>query len=279
MKDARATSEHSSSGITVGILGPTTVAWDGHEVTLSSMSAVLALILAVAPGNVATSGEIQRKAWPEREPDDQTSARLRSAILAMRARFAAAVPGMPARAACPPYRAIVAGSAGYQLPAVETDGELFADLARRARLSLLHEDPRAAWRQTGDALRLWRGDPFADAGERSFAVEPALRLEQTRLAVELARCEAAILLGMHREVFPDLERLAVSWPGDFGITCLLVTALARCGRIGQAAEACFQALDYAHKHGLDDTAHRRLQFDALSGNIGRAGPPWRPGPG
>ncbi|HUC57062.1 MAG TPA: BTAD domain-containing putative transcriptional regulator [Streptosporangiaceae bacterium] len=276
MMDVRPANGHSGSGITVGILGPTVVAWEGHEVTLSSMGAVLALILAVAPGNIATSGDIQRKAWPEREPDGQTSARLRSAILAMRERFASAVPEMPPRAECPPYRAIVAGSAGYQLPAVETDADVFADLAGRARLSLMQDDARAAWGEAGDALRLWRGSPFADAGGRSFAVGPALRLEQARLAVEMARCEAAIMLGMHREIFPDLERLAAAWPGDFGITCLLVTALARCGRIGQAAEACCQALSHARQHGLDDSAHQQLQYDALSGSIPAAGPPWRP---
>ena len=276
MKDVRPLNGHSGTEITVGLLGPTVVAWDGHEVTLSSMSAVVVLILAVAPGNVATSGDIQRQAWPEREPDEQTAARLRSAVLAMRARFASAVPGMPARAACPPHRAIVAGTAGYHLPAVKTDAEVFAGLASQARLSLEQEDPWTAWQQASGALELWRGIPLGDSGSRSFAVVPALRLEQTRIAVEMARCEAALLLGLHREIFPDLERLAADWPGDFGITCLLVTALARCGRIGEAAEACYKALSHAQEHGLDDTACRQLQYDVLSGNVAGSGPPWRP---
>jgi DNA-binding SARP family transcriptional activator len=263
--------------IAVSILGPTVVSWDGHDVALSSTGAVLALILAVTPGNIAASGDIQRKAWPEREPDDKTAARLRSAILAMRSRFASAVPETPRRAACPPYRAVVAGSPGYQLPAVRTDADMFADLAEQARLSLQQEDPWTAWQQAGDALRLWRGIPLADANGRSFAVESAIRLEQAHLAVETARCEAAILLGLHREIFPDLDRLAAAWPGDFGVTCLLVTALARCGRTGQAADACYRALSHAHENGLDDTAHRQLQYDALRGNIPPTGPPWRPG--
>jgi hypothetical protein len=58
---------------------------------------------------------------------------------------------------------------------------------------------------------------------------------------------------------------------------LLVTALARCGRMSQAVDVCYQALSHAHKHGLDDTAHRQLQYDALSGNVPPAGPPGRPG--
>lgn len=261
--------------VTVGLLGRTTVTWDGHEVTLSSMGTVLVLILAVAPGNVAASDEIQRRAWPDREPDDKTAARLRSVVLATRSRFAFALPETTPRAACPPYRAVLAGSPGYQLPAVQTDADLFVALAGQARLSLEQQDPWNAWQQSGDALRLWRGTPLVDASGRSFAIEPALRLEQARLAAETARCEAGLRLGMHREIFPDLERLAAAWPGDFGITCLLVTALARCGRAGQAGDACYRALSYAQGHGLDDTAHRQLQYDALSGNIPPAGPPWR----
>jgi hypothetical protein len=93
------------------------------------MGAVLTLILAVTPGNIATSSDIQREAWPNREPDDKTAARLRSAILAMRSRFASAVPETPRRAACPPYRAIVAGRPGYQLPDVQTDADVFVGLA------------------------------------------------------------------------------------------------------------------------------------------------------
>jgi DNA-binding SARP family transcriptional activator len=262
--------------IAVGILGPTVVSWDGHEVALSSMGAVLALILAVTPGHLVASGDLQRKAWPDRDQDDKTAACMRSAVLAMRSRFAAAAPDTP-RAACPPYRVIVAGNPGYQLPAVRTDAELFAALAAEARFSLQRGDPGTAWRQACEALLLWRGSPLADASGRSFAVKPALRLEQARLAVETVRCEAAILLGLHREIFPDLERLAVAWPGDFGVTCLLVTALTRCGRMAQAAEVCFLALSHAHELGLDDKAHRQLQYDALSGKIPAAGPPWRPG--
>jgi DNA-binding SARP family transcriptional activator len=262
--------------VTLGILGPTVVSWDGYEVTLSSMGAVLVLILALTPGHLAASGEIQRKAWPDQEPDNKTAARLRSAVLAMRSRFAFAVPAMPPRTACPPYRVFVAGSPGYQLPAVQTDADVFTDLAGQARLSLQRQEPRSAWQQARDALRLWRGTPLADASGRYFAVEAVLRLEQARLALELVRCEAAIMLGMHREISPDLERLAAAWPGDFGITCLLVTALARSGRMGKAAQVCYLALRHAQEHGLADTTLRQLQYDALSGNISADGPPWSP---
>jgi DNA-binding SARP family transcriptional activator len=262
--------------ITVGILGPTVIAWDSYEVTLSTMGTVLALVLAVTPGNAAASGDIQHKAWPDREPDDRSAARLRSAVLAMRSRFAGALPQPPPRAACPPYRVVVAGKPGYRLPAVRTDADEFASLAGQARLSLQQDDPLAAWKQACDAMSLWRGDPLADASGRSFAVGPALRLERARHAAETVRCEAALWLGMHREITPDLEELAASWPGDFGLTCLLVTALARCGRIGQAADVCYKAIVNAQEQGFDDTPYRQLQYEVLNGMIPAAGAAWRP---
>jgi SARP family transcriptional regulator, regulator of embCAB operon len=253
--------------ISVSVLGPTAVAWDGHEVTLGSMGSVLALVLAVTPGHAASSTDLQHMAWPDREPGDQSAARLRSAVRAMRSRFACALPQAPPQATCPPYRAVVAGNHGYQLPVVQTDADAFTTLTGQARLSLHQGDPLTGWRQACEAMRLWRGDPLADAGGRAFAVGPALRLEQARQAAEAARCEAALALGMHREILPDLEKLAATWPGDFGFTFLLVTALARCGRHREAADVCLKALIHAREHGLDDTAHHQLQHDVLNGKI------------
>lgn len=257
--------------ITVNILGPTVIVWDGHEVTLSPIGAVLVLILAVTPGNAAASGDIQRKAWPDREPDDRSAARLRSAILAMRSRFAGALPEPPPRAVCPPDRVVVAGKPGYRLAALRTDADEFASLAGQARLSLQQHDPMTAWKQACDAMLFWRGDPLADASGRSFAVGLASRLEQVRHAAEITRCEAALWLGMHREITPDLERLAASWPGDFGISRLLITALTRCGRIGHAADVCYKAIINAQEHGFDDSPYRQLQYDVLNGMIPAAG--------
>jgi len=276
MTSTRALAGQPRTGeISVGLLGPTVVAWDGRKVTLSSMGAVLVLMLTMARGRVATSDDLQRELWPEKEPDDKTAACLRSAVLAVRARFAAAVPQVR-RPACPPARVVVAGAPGYQLPAVQTDADSFLGLAGLVRLSLRQEDPWAAWCRATDALALWRGRPLADAGSRAFAIEPTRSLEQARLAVEAARCEAALMLGLHREILPDLERIAAAGPDDFGVTCLLVTALARCGRAGQAAQVCYQALSHAHALGLDDSAHRQLQYDVLNGSIPATGRPWQP---
>jgi DNA-binding SARP family transcriptional activator len=267
--------------LTVDLLGSTVVRWDCDEVPLTGLGAVLVLILTVVPGNAATSAHIQESAWPDQEPDDKTAARLRSAIRVLRSRFAtASPPGDPsarAQAACPPYRATVAGHPGYRLPTVQTDADRFMKLADQARVSLQSGDLRVAWQQARDAARLWRGAPVADAEGRPFAVRYAKRLERTLVAVEITRFESAIRLGMYREIIPDLQALAGSRPGDFGITCMLVTALARCGCPEEAADMCYRALRYAHEYRFDPTQQRQLQYDLLNGKIPLTGPPWSPG--
>lgn len=260
--------------ITVDLLGPTIIAWDGNTVPLSGIGNVLVLILAVAPSHAATSADIQESAWPDQRPDDKSAARLRSAIRVVRSRFAAAHPELPSQGECPPYRCVVHGYPGYRLPSVQTDASVFSNLADQARLSLQYDEVRAAWQQARDALALWRGAPLADADGRSFAVTAAERMARTYLSVETTHCDAAIRLGLHREIIPDLQRLTASWPGDFGLTCLLVTALARSGRFSDAANVCYKALCYANEYSIDPSPQRRLQHDLLNGRIPPIGPSW-----
>lgn len=260
--------------ITVDLLGPTITTWDGNDVSLTGICNILMLILAIASANAATSTHLQESAWPQQQPDDKTAARLRSAIRVIRSHFAASHPQPPPQAACPPRRAAVSGFPGYLLPAVQTDASTFSNLADQARLSLQHDDPQAAWQQARDALGLWRGAPLADADGRPFAVKTAGLLEHKYLSVETTRCDAAIRLGLHREIIADLRRLSASWPGDFGLTCLLVTALARSGRFSEAADACHRAVCHANEYNIDPTPQRQLQYDLLNGKVASAGSPW-----
>ena len=263
--------------LTVELLGPTVVAWDGNPVPLSALGAVLVLILAVATGHAVTSADIQESAWPDHEPDDRTAARLRSTIRVVRSCFAGTCTLPPARTTCPPYRAIVAGRPGYRLPAVQIDAIRFVDRADKAREFLLSGDHRNAWHLARDAMRLWRDSPLVDAGGRPFAVRYAERLLQRRVAVEITRCEAAIRLGMHREIIADLQELAGTRPSDFGLTCMLVTALVRSGCPDEAGDLCYRALRYANEYNFDATPQQQLQHDWLNGKIPLTGPTWSPG--
>jgi SARP family transcriptional regulator, regulator of embCAB operon len=262
--------------IILGMLGPTTLHYHEYEVSLRPTHAVLSLIFASEPGNAVASHEIQRLTWPDRPPCDATAANLRSTIRMLRRSFAAAFgfPAPPEGGAFPPARAIVAGHPGYRMPISATDADTFSQLATDARLSLEAGRPEAAWAQASGALKLWRGKPLADAGARSFAVGLAARLNDLHVAVRITRAEAEIWRGTHREIVGDLCDLVADYPGNFDAWCFLVNALARAGRIEEAADACQRAVRYAHARGIDDLRHKRLQYDLLNGNLPMTGPPW-----
>jgi DNA-binding SARP family transcriptional activator len=262
--------------IVLGMLGATTVHYHDREVSLRPSHAILSLIFASKPGNAAASHEIQRLVWPDQSPGDATAANLRSCIRTFRRGFAAALglSALPVGHAFPPERTTVAGHSGYQMAISATDSDAFGQLATEARLSLEAGRPEAAWAQATDALKLWRGAPFADAGTRSFAVGPAARLNDLHVAVRITRAEAAIWRGTQREISGDLQDLVADQPGNFDAWYLLVNALARSGRIAEAAGACQRAARYAHAQGIDDPRHQRLQYDLLNGNLAMTGPPW-----
>jgi DNA-binding SARP family transcriptional activator len=260
------------------MLGPTTLHYHDHEVSLRPTHAVLSLIFASEPGNAVPSHEIQRLTWQDRSPSDATAANLRSSIRMLRRSFAAACGSAapPEGGAFPPARAVVAGHPGYRMSISTTDADTFAQLATDARLSLEAGLPDAAWSQASAALRLWRGKPLADAGARSFAVGLATRLSDLHVAVRITRAEAAIWRGTHREIAGDLSDLVADYPGHFDAWSLLVNALARAGRIDEAADACQRSVRYAHARGIDDLRHKRLQYDLLNGNLPLTGPPRPP---
>lgn len=261
--------------IILGILGATTLSYHGREVSLRPTHAVLSLIFASEPGNAVASHEIQRLTWQDRMPGEATAANMRSSIRTFRASFANALgfAAPPAGATFPPERVNVAGHPGYRMLISATDAEAFGQLATDARLSLEAGRPDAAWVLASDALKLWRGKPLADAGARSFAVGLAARLDELQVAVRITRAEAAIWRGTHREITGDLRDLVAERPGNFDAWFLLVNALARAGRVDEAADCCQRAISHAHARGIDDPRHKRLQYDLLNGNLPMAGRP------
>jgi hypothetical protein len=62
--------------------------------------------------------------------------------------------------------------------------------------------------------------------------------------------------GMHREIIADLQELADARPGDFCLTCMLVTVLVRSGCPDEAGDLCYRALRYADRHNFDPAPQR-----------------------
>lgn len=129
-------------------------------------------------------------------------------------------------------------AAGYVLrvEAGELDLAEFEALVQRAE-QLLSDDPGAAAMALDQALDLWHGPALADVRYEPFAVEPADRLDERRLAAEERRAEAVLATGRGPELVPLLERLAEAHPTRERLVAHLMLALYRAGRHSDALDA------------------------------------------
>ena len=127
--------------------------------------------------------------------------------------------------------------AGYRLvlgPG-ELDVAVFGDLAGRGREAARAGDAAAARELFGQALGLWRGAALADAAPLCGRLAgEAARLEEARLAVTEERVGCDLALGRHGEVAGELAGLVAEFPLRERLAALLMTALYRCGRRGEA---------------------------------------------
>ncbi len=113
------------------------------------------------------------------------------------------------------------------------DHLLVEDLHRRAQAAL-ESDPETAAALLRRGLALWRGRPLADFEYERFARAAVITLEEMRLALLEDRIAADLMLGRHRQVIPELKALIAEVPMREGIAALLMTALYRSGRQGEA---------------------------------------------
>jgi len=170
--------------VRVGLLGSVEV-WDGAgclvEVSGARLRALLAL-LALRPGQVAGVGYLIDELWESRPPDGAANA-----LQALVSRLRRALPD----------GVVASRPGGYQL-AVERDQVdvfRFERLAGQGRALLAAGDPASAGPTLREALALWRGPAFADAGESGTVRATVVRLDELRLAATEARIEADLRLG------------------------------------------------------------------------------------
>ena len=165
---------------------------------------------------------------------------------------------------------------GYQL---ELDPEC-SDLGRFQRLCQegrqhLPAAPEAASVLLREALELWRGRPLAEFSSMPFAEANAARLDEARLAAEMARVDADLMLGRHSELIPELAALALSYPLHEGLCARLMITLFRSGRKAESLQAFRRAQQvFIDELGIDPGR----QLTELQAAILSADPKleWRP---
>src|SRR5262245_11895244 len=125
---------------------------------------------------------------------------------------------------------------GYLLSveASALDAERFEDLLDRGRHLLAEGAADEAGRVLREGLALWRGPALAEFRYESFARNEISRLEDLRLVALEQRLEADLALGLGPGVIGELEGLVSDHPLRESFCRLLILALYRAGRQGDA---------------------------------------------
>jgi DNA-binding SARP family transcriptional activator len=211
----------------IGLLGPLCVGQENklHYVPAAKQRTLLAA-LAVRAGDVLPTDALAEVIW-DGFPPASWHTTLRNYI--KRLRFILG-DDIGAR--------ILTRSPGYLLQATPDEVDLLSFQRR-------YQDGRAAaraghWEQASailsQAVGLWRGTPFADIPSRQIRDVHVPYLEEMRLAALELRIDADLRISPSRavDVVPELQKLCQERPESERLTALLMLALYRCGRPGDA---------------------------------------------
>ena len=119
----------------------------------------------------------------------------------------------------------------------ELDLSRFERLLGAAEASLRDGRPGAAVEDLDAALRLWSGPALADIADQPVASAAIPRLEELRHRALELRNDAALALGEHESLLPELERSIAEEPYRERLREQQILALYRAGRQKDALEA------------------------------------------
>jgi len=220
-----------ATGTEFGLLGPVVVRRGGEVVPVrrGKQRAVLAALLLRA-GQVVSLDELAEVLWGQGSPP---SARVTVQNYVMRLRRAlGGADG--ARISTQPRGYVIRVEPG------ELDVARFEALLNAARVAARDGAWEAAAARSRAALELWRDEPLADVDSELLAVREVPRLAELRLQALEVRIDADLRLGPPAGVIAELRQLAGSHPLRERLHALLMLALYRDGRQGEAL-AAYQA--------------------------------------
>jgi DNA-binding SARP family transcriptional activator/tetratricopeptide (TPR) repeat protein len=229
--------DRADAGLAVALLGPVEIGPAGGVLTPVAQPRLRVLLglLGVAGGRVVTAEALVDGLWGE-EWAPGRERNLHALVYQLRRRLAVLEPEKGGAR-------LARAGVGYRLTVGpgELDVAVFRDLAGRGREAARAADAAGARELFGQALGLWRGAALADAAPLCPRLAgEAARLEEARLAVVEERIGSDLALGRHGEVAGELAGLVSEFPLRERLAALLMTALYRCGRRGEAL-AAFEA--------------------------------------
>ncbi len=224
----------------IGILGPLVIGANDQDAAPSAPKPrQLLALLAVRADRVVPVDVLVDELW-ESAPPPSALTTVQTYIVLLRRLLAAALRVSGAVVA---QQVLTYTGWGYQLSAGEgahdaSDFTRHAALGRRALAAGDNSRASAALRQ---ALACWRGPALVDVRTGPQLLAHRVSLEEQRMGTLEQRIEADLRLGRHHEVIGELSGLVVQHPLHENIHSLLMVALYRSGRPGQALET-FQTL-------------------------------------
>jgi DNA-binding SARP family transcriptional activator/tetratricopeptide (TPR) repeat protein len=215
-------------GIEFGLLGPITVRSEGVALPVlpGKQRAVLAALLLKA-GQVVGLDDLVEALWGSVPP---LSARVTLQNYVMRLRKALPDTSRPLISTEP-------GGYLIRVDAGELDVSRFEAMLGAARAAVRDGSWETAAGQARAALSLWRGEPLADVESELLSEREAPRLLELRLQALEVRVDVDLHLGRHAEVIGELHRLAAAHPQRERLHALLMLALYRDSRQGEALAA------------------------------------------
>ncbi|WP_246019440.1 AfsR/SARP family transcriptional regulator [Saccharothrix australiensis] len=198
--------------------------WKGHQVIPLGGPRIRALlaVLLLEADRVVSVDRIIRLFWEDDVPVTARNA-VQGLVAALRRTLRAA-----------PEVHLVTRGPGYLLQVDPDRVDVFRFRAEVERARTLPD--REAAVVLRDALALWRGAPMADIPFESVRVRLGGVLEQELLAAREMRAEVELRLGRHRDLVPELTRLADEHPVRESLHRLLILAQHRSGCTAEALE-------------------------------------------
>ncbi|SPL96818.1 putative transcriptional regulator [[Actinomadura] parvosata subsp. kistnae] len=243
----------------IRVLGPLEIAGgDGRPRGIGSLKLrTLVSALVLAEGRPVAPAVLIDRLWGD-EPPAEAQASLHSYVSHLRRLLE---PGRPAGARS---RLLTFGPVGYTLAIdqEQVDAARFLRLAGQAEHA---SEPAEVERLAGEALALWRGEPYQDLDDQAYVAAVRARLTEARERARELRVSAVIRQHRHAEALGELEALTHEHPLRERLWALRALALYRSGRQGEALEALRTARRIlAEELGVDPGEElRALERDIL----------------
>lgn len=254
--------------VAIGVLGPIQVRTRAGPIALASAKErALIAHLAARVGHTVSTDDLIETIWGQRPPRTAGEA-LQNHIVSLRRILE------PARDGNPTY--LLTDPGGYRLavPAECIDAFQFEHLVGLGRRAYQDGRVSAAAQTLRSALALWRGRAYLGLESTAIGVRESRHLEELRLLALEDRIAADLDLGRARETVGELEGLVQDEPLRERLWTLLVLALYRSGRQGEALHAYARARQaFIDELGIEPGPElRRLHEQVLAQDGGLDGP-------